>query len=86
MANNFNIFLIDPNGSNLVRLTDGSHSSENPVFSPNGRHIAFSSNHDGKYRIYVMNVNAKSEHEIYSRPLSPTKLGDCKQPAWSPRL
>jgi TolB protein len=81
MANNFNIFLIDPNGSNLVRITDGTHSSENPVFSPDGRHIAFSSNREGKYRIYVMTAQGTN-----IRPLSPTRLGDCKQPSWSPRL
>ncbi len=81
MANNFNIFLIDPNGSNLVRLTDGLKSSENPSFSPDGRHIVFSSNRDGNYRLYVM-----TDQGTNIRPLSPQKLGDCKQPSWSPRL
>ena len=77
----FNIFLIDPNGSNLVRLTDGSQSSENPVFSADGRHIAYSSNQTGNYRIYVMTARGTK-----IRAISPTGLGPCKQPAWSPRL
>ena len=80
--NNFNIFMIDPSGSNLVRLTDGSFSSENPAFSPDGRHIAFSSNQNGNYQIYVMAVHSGR----ISRALTPKSLGDCKQPAWSPRL
>ncbi|NCN27659.1 hypothetical protein GW915_08805 [bacterium] len=80
-ANNFNVFLIDPNGSNLVRITEGRFSSENPVFSPDGRHIAFSSNREGRYRIYIMSADGTG-----IRALSPAKLGDCKQPAWSPRL
>lgn len=81
MANNFNVFMIDPSGSNLVRLTDGSASSENPVFSADGRHIAFSSNQGGVYRIYVMTARGTK-----IRVISPTGLGPCKQPAWSPRL
>jgi TolB protein len=81
MRNNFNIFMIDPSGSNLVRLTDGSHSSENPAFSADGRHLAFSSNSGGKYRINVMTARGTK-----IRVLSPASLGSCKQPAWSPRL
>lgn len=80
-ANNFNIFMIDASGSNLVRLTDGNNSSENPSWSPDGRHLAFSSNADGSYRIYVM-----SSIGTNIRPLTPKSLGECKQPAWSPRL
>ena len=79
--NNFNVFLIDPSGSNLVRLTDGANSSENPVFSPDAQHLAYSGNQTGKYKIYVM--TAKGER---ARIVSPANLGNCKQPAWSPRL
>jgi TolB protein len=80
--NNFNIFMIDPSGSNLSRLTEGSKSSENPSFSPDGRHLAFSSNREGLYQIYVMALHSGK----ISRPLTPKSLGDCKQPAWSPRM
>lgn len=82
LKNNFNIFMIDPSGSNLVRLTDGAHSSENPSFSPDGRHVAFSSNESGTYQIYVMALHTGR----ISRPLTAKSLGNCKQPAWSPRL
>jgi TolB protein len=80
-ANNFNIFRIDPSGSNLVRLTDTNWSSENPVHSPDGRFIAYSSNQKGRYQIHVMTVEGQR-----ARALTPLELGDCKQPAWSPRL
>jgi TolB protein len=80
--NNFNIFMIDPSGTNLVRLTDGATSTENPAFSPDGRHIAFSSNQGGSYQIYVMALHSGR----VSRALTPKSLGDCKQPAWSPRM
>ena len=74
--------MIDALGSNLVRLTDGAHSTENPMFSPDGRHIVFSSNESGTYQIYVMAVHSGR----ISRALTPKSLGDCKQPAWSPRM
>lgn len=82
LKNNFNIFMIDPGGSNLVRLTDGVKSSENPAFSPDGRHIAYSSNIGGVYQIYVMALHSGR----VSRALTPSRLSDCKQPAWSPRM
>ncbi len=82
MRNNFNIFMIDPGGSNLVRLTDGASSSENPAFSPDGRHVAFSSNISGTYQLYVMALHSGR----ISRALTPKSLGNCKQPAWSPRM
>lgn len=80
-VNNFNIFMIDPAGTNLVRLTDTPRSSENPVFSPDGRHVAYSSDQDGQYRIYVMTARGTK-----MRVLTPKNLGPCKQPSWSPRL
>ncbi len=82
LKNNFNVFMIDASGSNLVRLTDGAHSTENPMFSPDGRHIVFSSNESGTYQLYVMALHSGR----ISRALTPKSLGDCKQPAWSPRM
>jgi tricorn protease len=36
-----------------TRLTFGAKTDENPVWSPNGRRIAFSSNRDGRfYQLY----------------------------------
>lgn len=43
----FNLYLMDIDGGNLRRLTDGPWRDNFPVFSPNGDHIAFSSNRDG---------------------------------------
>jgi TolB protein len=80
-GNNFNIFTIDPNGSNLQRLTSDSFSNENPVYSPDARFIAYSSNESGVYQIKVMTARGTR-----SKTLTPKSLGPCKQPRWSPRL
>jgi hypothetical protein len=50
-----NIFEIDLDGGNLRRLTAGPKVDGRPAFSPDGSRLAFQSNRDGDYEIYVMN-------------------------------
>ena len=35
------IYLVDPDGSNVIRLTKGPGNSISPVWSPDGKEIAF---------------------------------------------
>jgi TolB protein len=51
-----NIFQIDVNGGNRKRLTAGPKSDDQPAISPDGSKLAFQSNRDGNYEIYVMNL------------------------------
>src|SRR4051812_10917861 len=48
------IWEANENGSGLVRLTDNTAREVYPRFSPDGQWIAFSSNRDGNYGVYVM--------------------------------
>jgi len=50
------IFVMDSDGRTPVRLTSGSSLDANPVWSPDGRQIAFESNRDGNLEIYVLNT------------------------------
>ena len=63
----------------LVNLTNNSDSrDETPTWSPDGSHIAFSSNRDGNFDIYVMKVNGGSLTNLTDHG------NEDKQPAWSP--
>lgn len=53
----YQIFVMDPNGENRVRLTNDPSRADNPAWSPNGRKIAFTSARHGKDDIYLINVN-----------------------------
>ncbi len=69
------IWTMDPDGSNQKRLTD--HGMD-PSWSPDGRQIAFSSNHDNVFQIYEMNADGSNAHRV-----SKDKT-EASNPAWAP--
>jgi Tol biopolymer transport system component/DNA-binding winged helix-turn-helix (wHTH) protein len=62
----------------LVRLTNNSAMDLRPVWSPDGRRIAFSSNRDGKNEIYVMDADGSNVRRLTNN------LADDVNPIWSP--
>ena len=54
---NSEIYAMDANGSNQVRLTDNPAYDNEPAWSPDGTRIAFTSNRDGHSEIYLMDAN-----------------------------
>jgi len=51
-----NIFQVDLNGGNRKRLTAGPRIDGEAAISPDGSKLAFQSNRDGNFEIYVMNL------------------------------
>ena len=73
------IFVIDVNGANRVNLTQGRHKNNSvPAWSPNGTKIAFRSNRDENFDIYVMNADGKNSKNLTLHLDSDT------WPTWSP--
>ena len=55
-SGNNEIWLMNPNGTNQVNLTQNPADDSDPALSRNGRNIAFVSGRDGNLEIYVMNT------------------------------
>ncbi len=74
----FDIYTCRPDGGD-VRLVITGGNNENPHWSPDGRHLVFSSDRDGRRGLYVSDLDAAPP-----RPLD-TGGRVALSPAWSPR-
>lgn len=72
----FDIRLYSFAKSESVRVTDGIGSNESPAFSPNGRHIAFTSTRNGKQQIFTIARDGNDLRQI-------TREGNNGYPNWS---
>jgi TolB protein len=75
---NFEIYAVDPVGTNPTRLTTNADLDTEPVFSPDGSKIAFASYRDNSYEIYVMNADGSQQTNLTNHPAGDTS------PAFSP--
>jgi Tol biopolymer transport system component len=76
---NWEIYTMDRDGSNLVRLTDHPADDTNPAWSPDGSRIAFESLREGYAEIYVVAVIGGEAINVSNAPFS-SEHG----PTWSP--
>jgi serine/threonine-protein kinase len=72
------IYLINADGSGLIRLTNSSGGDDKPDWSPDGSRIAFASDHDGDYEIYVMNADGSGRAQLTDNTTPDL------DPSWSP--
>jgi dipeptidyl aminopeptidase/acylaminoacyl peptidase len=73
-----NLWLIDVNGQRLRQLTDGTFRDSAPVWSPDGKRIAFLSNRSGSMQIHVMWVDTRETLQLTRVDRDPSGL------KWSP--
>ncbi|MFL6228095.1 MAG: kelch repeat-containing protein [Pyrinomonadaceae bacterium] len=79
---NFQIYVMNADGSNQTRLTNDSAGDGHPAFSPDGTRIAFTSRRDGgRTHIYLMNPDGTGQTQLLPNP--ETTLEEA-QPSWSP--
>ncbi len=68
---NFEIYRINADGSNKVRLTNNPSSDGLPVWSPDGQWIAFRSDRGGGWAIYAMRADGSDVRKIVDAPVLP---------------
>ena len=75
---NKEIYTMNPDGSQQVRLTHNPADDLYPTWSPTGEQILFVSNRHGLPDLYLMQADGKSERRVFS------KGGRRENPTWSP--
>ncbi len=80
---NLDIYTVRPDGSDLTNLTNNRAYDVHPVWSPDGERIAFESNRDGHFHIYVMNGDGSVPIQI-SASNGDDRLSNGTSSVWSP--
>jgi TolB protein len=74
------LWIVNVDGSNPRRLTSGTGDSAGATWAPNGRHLAFQSNRNGRWQIFAMLADGSAQEPVTRGP------GEATSPSWSPRL
>ena len=77
-SGNDEIWVMDPDGGNLVQITDHPARDWEPTFSPDGAWIAFQSDRDGNWEIYKVNIESREVVRLTFED------SDDWEPNWSP--
>ncbi len=73
----FQIYLMNPDGSGIQQMTTQGFN-EDPAWSPDGRHLVFTSSRDGTRHVYVMHADGSGQKRL-TRNAQNNFAGD-----WSP--
>jgi Tol biopolymer transport system component len=72
------IYLMNPDGSDPVRLTNSPGEDDWPDISPNGRYVTFASTREGNREIFVLDLSDGSLRNVSK------SSADDNWPRWSP--
>jgi TolB protein len=74
----YKLCLITPDGQKRLQITTGTGVDDSPSWSPDGRHLVFSSTEEGKSHIYMINADGTEKERLTSGGAHHTS------PTWSP--
>ncbi len=78
ITGNLDIYLMNPDGSEVTQLTQHLSRDYAPVFSPTGEHILFVSHRDGQRDVFLMDADGQNVKRVFR------SAADRSAPAWSP--
>ncbi|MEW5958655.1 MAG: cellulase family glycosylhydrolase [Chloroflexota bacterium] len=78
----FNLYVMDADGTHIIRLTDHLAEDQYPAWSPDGRRIAFTSRVLSNYHLYVINRDGANLIEL--KPDVADSGSGNQAPVWSP--
>lgn len=73
-----NLWTVDVDGGNHYPLTEGSQFDYSPIWSPDGKELAYVSSRSGSSQIYIRSMETNETRRISNLPGSPQGL------TWSP--
>lgn len=74
----YDIFVMNADGSGLVRVTQSPASDRSPSWSPDGRKIVYTSDANGIFNLYIADLDSSLIYPITN------VLTGCFSPCWSP--
>lgn len=77
-AGTSDVYIMRPNGDELLALTDTSDLDTNPTWSPDSNRLAFVSNRDGARTIYMMQADGSNVQRLLDA------VSEDSRPAWRP--
>lgn len=77
-SKNSHLFTKPIDGTTVTQLTDGDANEAMPAFSANGQYIAYCTDRDGQWDIWVMDADGRNARRITDDPLPEY------HPSWSP--
>ena len=70
-AGNWEIYVVNVDGSEAQRLTDNPADDGLPTWSPDGRVLAFVSNRDGSWGVWAMTATGEDQQQLFAMQGSP---------------
>jgi Tol biopolymer transport system component len=81
---NYEIYVMNADGSGATRLTNDPGTDATPAWSPNGKRIIFTSNRDGDFEIYTVNRQGADIKQLTSNTATDTNQMLDAFPSYSP--